>query len=285
MFLYLLVIPMLGILKRNLAETYHSRALNARYRHYFIMQNRTLSELAERNTAVFCDKPFMLIAVFPHPPAGWIHFATNDLEFFKNNFWEAIKLIKHSLTSIGIRLLRVGFREISEHEYLKIFYDLGFEVYERIPIMEKSDLEAPQHVCEDIEIRRATMEDIGDILKIDESNYPPEHRYAPEDLRRLTHNPMFFVATHKKCVVGYLFLGLHGDTGQIVRIAVRPRYQTACVGERLLAFGVEKLFGLGAKKIFARTLEEPRYEMNLLRKFGFKHVDTQISLEVGLGGS
>jgi len=238
--------------------------------------------LADKGTVIVCDEPFTLIAIFPHPPSGWIHFATDNIEFLKDNFWRAIKRIGKNMVSLGINSLRIGLRERGEHEYVRLFIELGFKIYERIPIMEKDDYDIPDRGCQDVEIRRGTIEDVDALLEIENLYFPSGHRYSAEEFKKLISNPMFYVATHKGCVVGYLWLRVHDDTGQIIKIAVHPNYWKNCIGSRLMAFSIEKFSELKTRKIFTRTLKTLEYEIKLLKEYGFKHEENQITLEAKL---
>ena len=152
----------------------------------FIIRSETLSKLADKGTVIVCDEPFMLIAVFPHPPSGWIHFATDNIEFFKDNFWRTIKRIGKNMVSLGINSLRIGLRERGEHEYVRLFTELGFKIYERIPIMEKYDYDIPDRGCQDVEIRRGSIEDVDSLLEIENLYFPSGHRYSAEEFKK-TH--------------------------------------------------------------------------------------------------
>lgn len=82
---------------------------------------------------------FIIIAVYPHPPYGWIHFAAGCLDWFEMKFWRALSLVKDKLASLEINVLRIGLRESEEKELIDLFLRLGFSEYQKILIMEKVD--------------------------------------------------------------------------------------------------------------------------------------------------
>jgi len=78
----------------SVSEKYHQKALASPSKHYRIPNPETLSRLGEKGLVVVAEKPFFILTIFPHPPFGWLHFATENLDEFRKEFWKAINFLK-----------------------------------------------------------------------------------------------------------------------------------------------------------------------------------------------
>ena len=261
-------------------EKYHLKATSSPYKHYRIPNPETLLELGKKGLVAVTEEPLFILVIYPHPPFGWLHFATENLSHFKGIFWEAVNVIRKNLIANNINTLRVGLRESTESNYLELFRSLGFSFNRKILIMEKYDFNIPDYGNAEVKMRQGTDGDIDSLVEIERLCFNEEFRFTVEDFKVLINRPMFYVATLENKVVGYLYLRIiEENVGHYVRVAVHPNYQRKGIGTRLTAFAVEKFKENNVSKIFLRTLEELVPAIKLYEKFGFKHVDNEVILE------
>lgn len=74
------------LLDISVSKKYHQKALLSPSKHYRISDPETLSRLGEKGLVAIAEKPFSILAIFPHPPFRWLHFATENLDKFKKVF-------------------------------------------------------------------------------------------------------------------------------------------------------------------------------------------------------
>ncbi len=95
--------------------------------------------------------------------------------------------------------------------------------------------------------------------------------YNPEKLRKLAEKRVYWVATHRRKVIGLIGLEERGREGEIFNNYVDPEMQGRGTGTKLLRALIDHARRSGLKKLSVKdVLRTPLHDMHV--RLGFEHV-------------
>jgi len=119
-------------------------------------------------------------------------------------------------------------------------------------------------------IRKATIEDIQSIVKLEESVFPVSlgetFLYDELMLNPFAH---YFVYEKDMEVIGYIGFRAPDETSEMMNFAVSPKAQGMKIGSNLLAYSINYLKQIGVKKIMLEVRKSNTKAQHLYEKFGF----------------
>jgi ribosomal protein S18 acetylase RimI-like enzyme len=125
----------------------------------------------------------------------------------------------------------------------------------------------------DLQVRRATADDLDAILALDHVAFPPLWWYSRETLTRaLSIGYSYDVAYLAGECVGYQLSTLRNGRGHIVRLAVPPQWQRKGIGGRLLSEAMKTLDEAMADSVTVNTQEDNLASLQLYRRFSFDRI-------------
>jgi ribosomal-protein-alanine N-acetyltransferase len=126
-----------------------------------------------------------------------------------------------------------------------------------------------------VEIRPATRRDLRRILEIEAASFGPDAWDRPIFENALAETPgLFVVARLAGKIAGYSISYIERGSGELVSIAVHPRYRRNGVGEALMRFtkGELKRRGVTAWRLMVRI--DNHQAIGFYRRFGFVRTRT-----------
>ncbi len=119
-------------------------------------------------------------------------------------------------------------------------------------------------------IRKATIEDILSIVKLEESvfNVSLGETFLYDELML---NPFahYFVYEIDSEVLGYIGFRATDETSEMMNFAVSPKAQGMKIGSNLLAYSLAYLKQIGVKKIMLEVRKSNTRAQHIYEKFGF----------------
>jgi ribosomal-protein-alanine N-acetyltransferase len=215
------------------------------------------------------------------PPAAWVRLAAaSDQVKSELVFVELMNRIRPQLAEKGINELGWLVADGWPDEWLEA---IGFERTNTIVTYVKFGVEKPEAETHAGEIRRATLDDFGELASVEEAAFEPLWRHSEESLRTaFGHSICFDVADLNGRIVGFHYSarGLEEDTAHLVRITIHPEAQCRNIGSGLMAAAMESYIRLGIRRITLNTQEDNLASHKLYEKFGFRRLGDRIPLWV-----
>lgn len=149
---------------------------------------------------------------------------------------------------------------------------LGFTISNEIETYWKDDLtQTPVTQAEDINLRRARVDDLDRLVQIEEAAFMPLWRHSAGSLRvALSKAWQFDVALFNKRVVGFQITVHNEETAHLVRLTVSPQCHGRGVGSTLLARAIQVCREHDIDRISLNTQIDNTTSQILYRKFGFQ---------------
>ncbi len=130
-----------------------------------------------------------------------------------------------------------------------------------------------------ISIRKATIEDIDVIVKIEEScfidNWDFDTFYeiltSGSSFSLNKSNIHIYVATFEDIIIGYICFSINKTVGHILNFAVFRDYRNKGVGTKLLKNAINIMRENGCKRIILEVSTINENAISLYKKFGFKN--------------
>ncbi|TCS79574.1 ribosomal protein S18-alanine N-acetyltransferase [Tepidibacillus fermentans] len=122
-----------------------------------------------------------------------------------------------------------------------------------------------------IQIRRATIDDIDQIWRVEQLSFPtPWSRQA--FFSELTNNQYayYFVLEFDERIVGYVGMWLIFDEAHITNVAISPEVRGMKLGELLMRYLMATAKGLGANRMTLEVRISNHIAISLYKKLGFK---------------
>lgn len=124
-----------------------------------------------------------------------------------------------------------------------------------------------------LDVRKAAVADIDDILTVDHIAFAPMWWYSRKALiHALNLAYSYDVAYLEGACVGYQLSTLRNGQGHIVRLAVHPNWQGRRIGGRLLSEAMQALDEGGAASVTVNTQKDNFASLQLYRRFAFDRV-------------
>ncbi|NHV45705.1 MAG: ribosomal protein S18-alanine N-acetyltransferase [Candidatus Verstraetearchaeota archaeon] len=121
-----------------------------------------------------------------------------------------------------------------------------------------------------IKIRKANINDLKEIYRIEKESFPDPYPYGL--LKAFLFHPgVYLVAIVEEKIIGYC-IGIirNEDIGHIISIAVDKNYRRRGIGTILLRNTINELMKLGARKIRIEVRESNIAAIKLYEKIGFR---------------
>ena len=127
-------------------------------------------------------------------------------------------------------------------------------------------------------VRPANSTDLDAIIEVDRAAFEPDWWYGQTTFfRAMRGASRFVVAEQDSQRIGYAFAHANGSHAHVTRLAVRPAYQRAGIGARLIADLIEHAREQGVQTITLNTQTYNRNSLRLYQRFGFAETDTVVT--------
>lgn len=154
------------------------------------------------------------------------------------------------------------------------FLEAGFSVHEHLHLLLLGPAGPVPPVPDGPRLRPAGPLRRRQLLRVDESAFPPFWRLDRAGLREALgatpQHRLRVVLGPKRAVVGYAICGASARRGFVQRLAVTPAAQGHGLGRRLLLDGVHWLCALGVRQVAVNTQEGNHAALALYRGAGFR---------------
>ncbi len=120
-------------------------------------------------------------------------------------------------------------------------------------------------------IRRAEMRDLSQIVQIEGLCFPEESAFPPKMFAYLIQYAVSLVACRpEKKVLGFVMGYTSGKAGAVYTLDVHPDYRRMGIGSSLISALEEELLRLGAESIRLEAAIETPEAIDLYRKAGYR---------------
>jgi ribosomal protein S18 acetylase RimI-like enzyme len=163
---------------------------------------------------------------------------------------------------------------------------LGYRRIMDVLTYEKNGMDIPSSGNQLVVVRRARMEDLPAVLRLDTACFPTPWGKGEEILGpALVSAPYFAIAEFSGEVIGYTYVTVHqaGLHAHLVRIAVTPTFQGHAIGVRLLADVVRFCRHRRIELLTLNTQDYNTQAQRLYEWFGFRRTG-EIQAVLGIEG-
>ncbi|MDO8734125.1 MAG: ribosomal protein S18-alanine N-acetyltransferase [Elusimicrobiota bacterium] len=124
----------------------------------------------------------------------------------------------------------------------------------------------------EIEIRRARIDDISTIIKIEKNSYPNPWSVKMFERELQLEFSNFFAAIQDHEIAGYICFWTVSDEGQITNITVKEKFRRKGLGSGLMKYIMDISYAMKIKKMFLEVRANNYPAFKLYEKFGFKKI-------------
>lgn len=163
---------------------------------------------------------------------------------------------------------------------------VGFQRREWIASLERHPRPLADLPAGPASIRPVRPDDLAALAALDGAIFEPPYQLASGELIELMVTTGHFVVaesvseTGQGALLGYACADVLVDTGQIIRLAVRPDAQRQGIGRALLNQALTYCHGEGAQRVTINTQESNTASLRLYEQSGFRRVGRRVPLLV-----
>jgi ribosomal-protein-alanine N-acetyltransferase len=149
----------------------------------------------------------------------------------------------------------------------------GFHLHELLRSYDKIGTASPAGGNPWVAVRPfAPARDLAGVLAIEDAAFDPPWRHDAAEFSEIAATYPFFIVAETPTgeIAGYQFSTVDGDTGYLVRIAVRPDLHSQSIGTRLMAEAMAYFTRAGATRVLLNAEDANTRAHRLYEWFGFE---------------
>ena len=127
-------------------------------------------------------------------------------------------------------------------------------------------------LLEEVVLRPCIESDLSCVLEIEQASCPSP--WKKESFLSELHNPhsCFWVAEKAGDIIGYLCCCFLADEGEILNVAVAPKYRRCGLGKILMGEAVRVAYQKGVRSLYLEVRVGSASAIRLYRSFGFHEI-------------